>query len=1545
MPEDVILAPDTGVGAPEGGGQEAPPAPPAEAPPAPPPSPFQITEPGTPAEAPSAPPAVEAPSVSFGAQDLGELEAQRQQLIEEVRQDSAALESAREKLRSQALPQEDAVEYEVARRQYIASGMSPPEAAEKALEKTPGFQRARSQTTGFEGFENMSDWEAEKERQQAIADTRKDYVGEPTADYLRVWDTAQAKANLISSYIKAGVQPDEPTKALLSKELSPYLSATNQSFNIDIVGAVQGKVSENILNKIGISSSEIGKVRDYITYLNAPKEKLVDQKLKSIINDYGAPREDVQTEDKHWRMEHGELVEYVKAGDGSWTKLDTPESLPAWAYKYDSQAIAKDVISGKLSRLDAEQYFGKGYIDTVVKQQAAFDNLQGYYKGENDNGQDLYDLQGFIQKNPTQSSVQILKDGQFPQEAIDTAQKYVDATNEALGEIGGILKGKKTVSGQLSALTDAISKAGYYDTHLLGRPKTLPDGTILWVDKKGNALTDQDIARVQWDSLSEAQKAQISGYFSEDLYKGNYFAEYTKQMREVASEGGLYGSMMYAPILGVTVPLAKATTGQPVRPIEWATAGATAALDVLMVGGGLSVLGKGGEIAARGISGASGIVFATETGLDWGKMSNAQRALSVVMDTILLVSPVSDRIIAKLPDMNPLGRVKIPLEAGGEATVWKGIKVGSEPLVGISDGKIVLGTSRIEIPPLEEFALPKEEGMPFEPRTVLDTKVLTNRTALARAGMPEEAISAIENTLPEVRQFYGKKSPYLSSEMLTKEIDTLSSDGVETVLKKAVEDNKIVSKVYGSMTMRPQLSPEALAEWTNKYGRVPGDIDIQLKGVDAEGASDFAKSLVDSINSKSDSRVWISDESPTLIMGTSRSTGAIRHAIDIHYEGEPNPTPLQSEFSDMVYGLKKSAPSVSVKLEGVGKIDIARLSETGVGKTEQVLGWRIDPKTGEVVVRPEAHRLKDYVDLYEIIKTYNGKEAADGWATALGLDIEGLEEASKGTPEGLYWEFSPSEGGSVYSIPNISPFVQVLDPALLSASSSMPVASTSSGQLVSSPLYNPPPSIPLSVSRPSIEPSISMLSVSPPSTPSLSISEPSMSLLSISEPSVSEPSISPPSVSEPSVSPPSISPPSITPPSVPPPSISQPSVSPPSISPPSVSPPSVTPPFPPEPQPPRYPPPPMKGKEYDEQVKKIKPGTVVWVQGRPQGSSGRTNVAMYKVLPPPYRQEDFFTMREPPPGYRDMGWRGKGSVKKSLQIIGGLPENNIENIDLGWARININVEGGKPDIEYVHDKEANVGERSKTVGMGKGQIPLEEWDNAKAQGVPYEDFIRSYRGELVGGVSQSKALEEANAKPIAPNVKTYEAEDMLTPEQIAEREARPPVPEFEIKLQAALSKELGIQPKLPPEVVGKPEGGTPKVEASPKHKIEPVQPESEANPPESGAAEPQKTVKEPAGKSALSQRLDDLIGLDDLMNETQPPAEAIEGQPSEVPATVVQSYIRRKKPKNVKDWWESPYYENETEFTEPKRKTSSDIVTERTYLGHRILPPDLGGAL
>ena len=61
---------------------------------------------------------------------------------------------------------------------------------------------------------------------------------------------------------------------------------------------------------------------------------------------------------------------------------------------------------------------------------------------------------------------------------------------------------------------------------------------------------------------------------------------------------------------------------------------------------------------------------------------------------------------------------------------------------------------------------------------------------------------------------------------------------------------------------------------------------------------------------------------------------------------------------------------------------------------------------------------------------------------------------------------------------------------------------------------------------------------------------------------------------------------------------------------------------------------------------------------------------------------------------------------------------------------------------------------------------------------------------------------------------------------------------------------------------------------------------------------------------------------------------------SKEPYTVVSSYVRRTKPKGVmKDWWDNEFYENES----PSPKSNKD--TERRYLGHRILPPDLGGTL
>ncbi|KKN03874.1 hypothetical protein LCGC14_1103340 [marine sediment metagenome] len=160
---------------------------------------------------------------------------------------------------------------------------------------------------------------------------------------------------------------------------------------------------------------------------------------------------------------------------------------------------------------------------------------------------------------------------------------------------------------------------------------------------------------------------------------------------------------------------------------------------------------------------------------------------------------------------------------------------------------------------------------------------------------------------------------------------------------------------------------------------------------------------------------------------------------------------------------------------------------------------------------------------------------------------------------------------------------------------------------------------------------------------------------------------------------------------------------------------------PPEPIAPPLPPP-RREPRREEEVE-LPRGSVAWIQGRPEGGP------MFKLITPPYRQEDLTTLRDAPAGYVDEGFTGEGSAFKSLQILGGEPSSDIRDIDLGWTRINIKVGGEKPVIEYVHDVEANVGERSRTVGMGKGQIPIEAWEDAKAKGTSFEDFVNTYAGE------------------------------------------------------------------------------------------------------------------------------------------------------------------------------------------------------------------------
>lgn len=133
---------------------------------------------------------------------------------------------------------------------------------------------------------------------------------------------------------------------------------------------------------------------------------------------------------------------------------------------------------------------------------------------------------------------------------------------------------------------------------------------------------------------------------------------------------------------------------------------------------------------------------------------------------------------------------------------------------------------------------------------------------------------------------------------------------------------------------------------------------------------------------------------------------------------------------------------------------------------------------------------------------------------------------------------------------------------------------------------------------------------------------------------------------------------------------------------------------------------------YKEHAVKIKPGTICWVQGRPEGG------AMWRVLPPPYKKECMFIMRITPPGAKDVK---NGGIKDTLQLLGGELLNDI-HIDIGCLHFYITPDNGKPHITFTTNKYSNIGAREETVGMGDGQIPIDVWLNSKAKGISLYDF-------------------------------------------------------------------------------------------------------------------------------------------------------------------------------------------------------------------------------
>jgi tetratricopeptide (TPR) repeat protein len=665
--------------------------------------------------------------------------------------------------------------------------------------------------------------------------------------------------------------------------------------------------------------------------------------------------------------------------------------------------------------------------------------------------------------------------------------------------------------------------------------------------------------------------------------------------------------------------------------------------------------------ASAGLSG----IFGYSLAQNWSQLTPQQKAIGT-----------AGVVLTALPAIIPLVKSAIPVAvkvptATGDVTVWRGINVKGKPVIGISEGKIAVGTGNIKYPKFEEI----QSG--YKPSTKIETTVMGTRKALKKMGVMEEDIIKVESTLNTRAMFAGKSSPYFTKQVAPEPIKSLSQEGVAEVFK-ASNNPKIVERVYGSYTMKNQLAPE-LRTW-----REPGDIDIQTTMPQAE-TEVFAKSLVQRLKkTEGANNVKISENTPTLI--ETKDAEGWHHAVDIHSR---DVNPLASEPSEKLgttgtysFGMQVAEPAAKIKVPGIGEIRIMRLSETGKRKADAILHF--NPEGG--VIGPEPHRVKDIVDYYVIIRTYKGEKIANEWARAWGKSPEDLIKLAENNPVKLTaWELVPTKmagKGSPKLALTLSPeLTEGISPSLASKiTSPMALSSLPSGFIATAS-----PSVRLSYSGAlaypsgSISPSLSLKSPSIKTLESPSLSLKSISVRTSASPEIGSTAISPSG----SISPSSAFLPSPSPKASPSPS-SYPKPSP-SVSPspkpkgggkpsPTPSPkPSISTSPSPSPTPVRTPSPkPItttgriklrqfgKGESYDA----------------PQGTYTFKMGLYWVSIEPPYKtQGDVVLSVEPPNGAEVVS--GQGSAYKTIQSLGG-DGNVVLDLDYGAFDVRIDRPTRKP---------------------------------------------------------------------------------------------------------------------------------------------------------------------------------------------------------------------------------------------------------------------------
>ena len=479
---------------------------------------------------------------------------------------------------------------------------------------------------------------------------------------------------------------------------------------------------------------------------------------------------------------------------------------------------------------------------------------------------------------------------------------------------------------------------------------------------------------------------------------------------------------------------------------DWLLAGANVALLPLAfapgaITGAAAVATTGTKIATGIGIAASGIISGVtgyETVKHWDELTPTQRGIGIGV-AVLCAIPVLTTVARNVK----IGASPSIPTTKGDIVAWKGLSVAGYPIIGKSGGKWILGTRSLTIPEAQLIL----NG--YHPQAMLETKVFVNKSALAKAGFTKVQIDYLADTLKARNLFAGKMSPWLDKNVLIQATERLSSSEIDVIMNRIAERSAIIKNakyLYGSPTIKAQLAPK-LRNW-----RALHDWDISVTGSQAD-AEAFARTLLKDLRAKGGGIYRINPKSPMLV--EKQIAGKWQHIADIHpydISSATIPTSKLDATGQYSYGKMVSEPAITINYPGKGKIQIMRLSESGVRKGDTILRVRQTPEG--MAFRPPARGIaqpgvpKDAADFYVILRTFKGKAIAEdwlaSWAKAMGYTDAQLAKVlprirkamlkvAAQTPSDLIgYEFIPAKSATIS--PGASPFISIHIPSSLGAS-------------------------------------------------------------------------------------------------------------------------------------------------------------------------------------------------------------------------------------------------------------------------------------------------------------------------------------------------------------------------------------------------------------------------------------------------------------------------------------------------------------------------------